>query len=270
MAEILGISRQGYYHYINKTKSKTELYHEYLTKEIKRVFSQHEGRYGSPRIAIQLYDEGIETNKRVVSILMQKAGLYARGYHPRRHYKTKDSGIEEYVRENLVKRQFDRTILDEIWVTDITYVKCADGRLYLSTYIDLTTRIPRCYQVSTNMKRDIVIDPIRQYSGILPRIIHSDHGSQYTSRDYRTLLETKHILHSMSEPGTPVDNAVIESFHRTIKRELIYPNHDKSKAEMRVLIEDYLNRYFIYERIHTKFGMTPHQYEISILNDNNN
>jgi putative transposase len=100
---------------------------------------------------------------------------------------------------------------------DITYIPCNDGRLYLSTYIDLATRIPRCYMLDSNMKKEIVIHPLKIYKGELPAVIHSDRGSQYRSLSYQELLTDHHITHSVSQTGTPVDNAVIEAFHRSIK-----------------------------------------------------
>lgn len=171
-----------------------------------------------------------------------------------------------------MNRQFEQSQIDAVWVTDITYIPCNDGRLYLSTYIDLATRIPRCYMVDSNMKKEIVIHPLQIYKGELPTVIHSDRGSQYQSLSYQELLTDHHITHSMSQPGTPVDNAVIESFHRSIKRELIEPNKHKSKIEMKVkvLIQDYLEDYYPNKRIHTKFMMTSRQFEakkISNLTD---
>ena len=144
---------------------------------------------------------------------------------------------------------FDHHNIDEICVTDITY-------------IDLATSIPRCFAVDNHMKKEIVINPLKRYQQQLPSIIHSDGEGQYRSHDYRELLETYSIEHSMSKPGTPVDNAVIESFHKTIKRELIYPIRHKTKAEMKVLIYDYLTQYHIYERMHVKFMMTPYKHQL--------
>lgn len=160
-----------------------------------------------------------------------------------------------------MNREFNQERIDEIWVTDITYISCSDGRLYLSTYIDLTTRIPRCFAVERHMKKSIVLNPLTSYPGRLPKMIHSDRGSQYRSYDYQELLEKYYIIHSMSEPGTPVDNAVIESYHRSIKRELIIPNKHKTMAEMRVLIHNYLIDYYSDKRIHTKLKMTPRKYK---------
>jgi putative transposase len=179
LSKKLEVSRAGYYHWLTKPISNIELRHQYLTEEIKRVFKQHNGNYGSPRIAQQLYDEGIETNKRVVAELMQKAGLKAKGYRKRSCQTTKKP-LEKYIYENIINREFNRDIIDEIWVTDITYVPCSDGRLYLNNYIDLTTRIPRCYEIAASMKKEIAIAPLKSYHGKRPEIVHSDRGSQYT------------------------------------------------------------------------------------------
>lgn len=145
---------------------------------------------------------------------------------------------------NLLNRQFDQKIVDNVWVTDITYITCSDGRLYLNTYLDLTTCIPRCFKIYSHMRKSIVMNPLIQYQGTLPEIIHSDCRFQCRFYAYQELLEDHQILHSMSEPGTPVDNAVIESYHRSIKRDLIIPNKRKAKVEMKVLIYDYLTDYY--------------------------
>ena len=263
------VSRQGYYAWINRKPSQRELKHQFLEGEIERVFKEHKGRYGSPRITLQLYEEGIETNKRVVAVLMRKMGLCAKGYHRRKASYGLSKNIETAVKENLLNREFNQETIDTIWVTDITYISCSDGRLYLSTYIDLTTRIPRCFAIEVHMKQEIVIQPLKDYRGKLPKMIHSDRGSQYRSFAYQELLENSGIDHSMSEPGTPVDNAVVESYHRSIKRELIIPNKHKTKAEMKMLIEDYLINYYPNKRIHTKFRMTPRKFEEELLMSSN-
>ena len=259
------MSRQGYYTWLKRGDSKTTICHQFLKQEIQRVFDEHKGCYGSPRIALQLYDEGSETNKRVVARLMRELCLCAKGYHKRRANHGKQTPIEAIVKANLLQRNFNQQIMDNVWVTDITYITCSDGRLYLSTYIDLTTRIPKCFEVNTHMKKSIVINPLIQYKKKLPNIIHSDRGSQYCSFDYQSVLESNHIRHSMSAPGTPVDNAVIESYHRTIKRELIIPNKNREKAELKILIYDYLTQYYSNKRIYTKFKMTPSKYEQTLL-----
>ena len=196
---------------------------------------------------------------------MQKLGLRAKGYRKSTQKRSNNRTLEAYITDNLLNREFNSETVDSIWVTDITYVPCSDGRLYLSTYLDLATRIPRCYELSTSMKKEIVIGPLARYKGKLPEIVHSDRGSQYTSYAYAELLLSKTITHSMSKPGTPADNAVMESFHNSIKRELIKPKRHKTKVEMKVLIDNYLQRYYLYDRIHTRFMMTPIQHQELLL-----
>ncbi|HFE9852376.1 TPA: transposase [Enterococcus faecalis] len=117
-----------------------------------------------------------------------------------------------------MNRQFEQSQIDAVWVTDITYIPCNDARLYLSTYIDLATRIPLCYMMDSNMKKEIIVQSLEIYKGELPTVIHSDRGSQYRSLSCQELSTDHHITHSMGQPGTPIYNAVIESFHRSIKR----------------------------------------------------
>lgn len=172
----MGVSRQGYYDWRKRFPSRTTLRHEFLKSESKRVFYEHKGRYGSPRIAQQLYDEGIETNKRVVAVLMRELNLCAKGFHHRKPSYGKEKAIEQVIKENLLNRQFNQSQIDAIWVTAIPYISCADGRLYLSTYIDLATRILRCYKVDAHMRKEIVIQPLERYNGSLLSVVHSERG----------------------------------------------------------------------------------------------
>lgn len=98
------------------------------------------------------------------------------------------------------------------------------------------------------MSKEIVIQPLEQYKGYLPSVVHSDRGSQYRSCNYQELLTEKQMTHSMSHPGTPVNNAVIESFHRSIKREQIEPNKQKNRVEMNELLE--LSQNILHPRYH--------------------
>lgn len=211
MCQVLSVTRQSYYDWIKRKPCQRALRHQFLEVKIRRVYNEHKGRYGSPRIALQHYEEGIENNKRVTIVLMHKMGLCAKGYHRRKSTYGQPKPIEIEIKDNLLNRQFDQDIMYAIWVSDITYISCCDGRLYLSTYLDLATRMPRCFTIEKHMKKVIAIDPIAQHQGKHTDIIYSDRCSQYRSYAYQELLEKHHIQHSMSEPGTPIDNAVIAS-----------------------------------------------------------
>ena len=123
--------------------SNTSLRHQFFLTEIKRGYHEDHGNYSSPRIATQLYQEGIETNKRLVATLMRKDGIVSKGCHQRRTIYKRQKSMEEYSKDNLINREFTQEIIDRIWVTDIAYIHCSNGRWYVSTYIDLATRIPR-------------------------------------------------------------------------------------------------------------------------------
>lgn len=259
----------GYYNYRQHQPSKTALHHEWLTVQIKRIFDQHKGRYGSPRIALQLYDEGIETNKRVVAMLMQRAGLvgvYGRQRRKKQHLRIK----ENVLHENLLNRDFQCLQPNAIFVSDITYVRCSDGMLYLTLYLDLATRFPKEYAITENMKKTCVVEPLNRLISAgyaqAGTIIHSDQGSQYRSFAMASLCETHGLRQSMSRPGRPIDNAVAEAFFKTLKMEVVYPNRHLTKAKMGVILCNYLDRYYPEERIHTSLGMSPKQYEQRLLN----
>lgn len=130
MCKILNVSRQGYYLWRNRRPSRTQLRHNFLKETIKRVFHEHKGRYGSPRIAQQLYDEVIETNKRVVAVLIREMNLCAKGIHQPKSSYGRGKAVEEIAKENLLNRQFEQSQIDAVWMTDITYIPCSDSRLY--------------------------------------------------------------------------------------------------------------------------------------------
>lgn len=258
----------GYYNYCKRIPSEKTLRHEWLTTEIKRIFEQHKGRYGSPRIALQLYSEGIETNKRVVAMLMQRAGLVSI-YSYKRRRKQHLGSKEGVLHMNLLNRNFFTLNPNSIFVTDITYIRCIDGMLYLTLYLDLASRSPKSYSLTENMKKNCVIEPLKHLvkKGYAKQgtIIHSDQGSQYRSYEMAAICTKHGLKQSMSRPGKPVDNAIAESFFKTLKTEVVNPNRHLTKAEMNVMLRNYLDRYYPIERIHTAFGMSPNDYEQKLL-----
>ena len=232
------------------------------------MFDEHKGRYGSPRIAQQLYEEGIETNKKTVAMLMQRAGLvsvYSRKRRKKQHHASKEGVLHD----NLLKRDFNSSKPGMIFVTDITYVPCSDGRLYLTPYLDLATRLPKSYGITEHMRKSCVIEPLerllRQGDVKEGAITHSDQGSQYRSYAFAALCEENGLRQSMSAAGKPIDNAVAEAFFKTVKTEVIKPNRHLTKAQMEVVLRNYLDDYYPNKRIHTTLGMTPLQYEQQLL-----
>ncbi len=194
---------------------------------------------------------------------MRDNNLMAVGYRRKRKYKYQKS-LNDYVRENLLNREFYAKSKGKILCSDITYIPHKTGMLYLSVYIDIYSRKPICYKISTNMKSTLVTEELKNYlrdNSTEGMVIHTDRWTQYTSKEFRNLLEEHCVIHSMSRPGNPYDNAVCESFFSNFKKEVIYPNKNKSKHLLISEIIDYLEDYYPNKRYHSTLGMTPLQFE---------
>ena len=220
MCKILGMTRQNYYKYRNKTDKD---YYDYL--EIKRVFEEGKELYGAIRIKKALVkDIGWIVNLKKIRRIMKKYRLKVR-YH--KIFKTNMNAkrIEENVKQNLLKRNFKADRPNQKWSTDITYLIYKGKRMYLSSIMDLNTRNIIAYKISKHIDNKLVIDTLNEaihkqkdVSGV---ILHSDQGFQYTSNEYKAICEANGIIISMSPKGSPVDNSPIESFHSNLKRETL-------------------------------------------------
>ncbi len=154
---------------------------------------------------------------------------------------------------------------NQVWVSDITYVATDEGWLYLATHIDLFDRKVVGMAMSESLKRDIVIKSLnRAVTDRKPGeglICHSDQGVQYASEEYRELLRRFKIRGSMSRRGNCYDNAPAESFHATIKKELIYSERFKTRNEAKNKIFEYIEVFYNRQRLHSALGyQTPHEY----------
>ena len=220
MCKILGMTRQNYYKYRNKTDKD---YYDYL--EIKRVFEEGKELYGAIRIKKALVkDIGWIVNLKKIRRIMKKYGLKVR-YHNVFKTNMNAKRIEENVKQNLLKRNFKADRPNQKWSTDITYLIYKGKRMYLSSIMDLNTRNIIAYKISKHIDNKLVIDTLNEaihkqkdVSGV---ILHSDQGFQYTSNEYKVICEANGIIISMSPKGSPVDNSPIESFHSNLKRETL-------------------------------------------------
>lgn len=204
-------------------------------------------------------------------MLMQRAGLVSIYSRNRRRGRTSKKGI---TRENLLRRNFKSEVAGEVFVTDITYVPCSDGVLYLTIYLDLALRQPRAFGITNHMRKECVTNPLDKLvaKGFAHEgsMVHSDQGSQYRSFAFAGICEEHGLIHSMSSPGNPIDNAVAESFFKTVKTEVIKPNRHLTKVQMEVVLCNYLEDYYPKERIHTALGMTPNAYEQWLVTNQGN
>ena len=252
MCKILNITRQNYYKYKNTIDKD---YYDYL--EIKRVFEEGKELYGSRRIKKGLLNEtGWIINLKKVRKIMKKYGLKVR-YHKVFRKNMNKKRIEENVKPNLLKRNFNAEAPNQKWSTDITYLIHNGKRMYLSSIMDLYSSNIIAYKISKNMDNKLVIDTlneaIRKQKDVYGLIIHSDQGFHYTSDEYKAICEANGIRISMSPKGSPVDNSPIESFHSNLKRETLRSYNITSLKEYVDLVKEWILFYNTNKKTRTLF-----------------
>lgn len=259
--KILKISRSGYYDYLHRRKSKRSIENEALSEIISDIFKENEGRYGSRRIQKVLLQQNIKVNEKRVSRIMSQKGLIAKGAKkPYRYYPNHSQYTEQ---ENILNRVFTTNKKNKVWVGDITYIPTRHGFLYLAVFIDIFSRKVTGWSMDTRIKDSLVMSAFYQAIGREhPEeglVVHTDRGFQYTSQRFQALL----LRYGMSQKGNPYDNAVMESFYRTLKRELVQDANYDDPEQARRDIFKYIESYYNTKRIHSTLGwLSPVQFEL--------
>ncbi|UOE93515.1 IS3 family transposase [Alkalihalobacillus sp. LMS39] len=267
MCEVLSVSKSGYYKWVssqNRESTEREKKRDELKKKIQQSFHTSFGTYGSPRVHDDLIDLGYIVSQKTVARLMKEMGLKAT---PEEKYiVTTDSNHDERIYPNLLNQNFKVDSPNKVWVTDITYIWTLEGWVYLASVMDLFSRKIVGWSQSSSMKKDLPLKALQM--AITTRqppeglIHHSDRGSQYCSTDYIQTLKEKRMIISMSRTGNPYDNACIESFHATIKKELIYRRRFKTRSEAIKTVNYYINNFYNERRKHSTLGyFSPNNFE---------
>ena len=233
------MTRQNYYKYRNTIDKD---YYDYL--EIKRVFEEGRELYGARRLKKAILNEtGWIVNIKKIRRIMKKYDLKVR-YHKVFKKNMNQKRIEENVRPNLLKRDFNSEYINQKWSTDVTYIIHNGKRAYLSSIMDLYTRNIIAYRISYRNDNKLVMDTlneaIKTQKDVYGVILHSDQGFQYTSDEYKAICQANGIRISMSPKGSPVDNSPIESFHSSLKRETLRSYHITSLKEYIGLVKDWI------------------------------
>ncbi|WP_356722936.1 IS3 family transposase [Paenibacillus sp. JJ-223] len=266
MCKVLQVSRSGYYKWRLAAPSNRDQRRKRLTNRILWHYHDSDSRYGSPRIRNELLKEGWVVSERTVGFIMRENGLRS-CVSLKFKVCTTDSRHTFPIAFNELQQDFSASKPGEKWVADITYIPCRQGRLYLASILDLYTKQIVGWKLSDRMTTDLVMDALNQaYAAKMPAkglIHHSDRGAQYASKEYRSKLEQYGMKASMSRPGNCYDNACIEAFHSTLKRELIYciPRF-KTKAEAYETLYRYLEFFYNRKRAHSTLGyLSPWEFE---------
>ena len=254
MCRILGVSRSGYYGFVKRMdKPAKDLELSELIRECQQETRQ---TYGYRRVAIWLERHGVHHNPKTILRVMNKYSLLS--VVRRRRYCNYSQSLHRY--DNLLNRDFHADRPNQKWVTDISYIKTAQGFLYLSIIRDLYDRSIVAYRTSTVQNINLVLNTIKaakkkeKVTGELQ--LHSDQGFQYTSQPYFNLTKAYHITPSMSRRGNPYDNALAENFFSILKTECIYRSKITSFEEARRMIDDYIY-FYNHQRIQLKTKLTP-------------
>ena len=259
-------SKSGFYEYLGRKKSNAQIGREALEGFAVEAFERHRGRYGCRRIDRELRKSGIAVSGKRVLHIMQKLGLAGKGAARERRIQKKVEPGDP--RLNLAERAFAVGERNRIRAGGIACMPASEGRLYLAAAIDAFSRKAVGRSMSERIAEKVAIDAIGQAVGRegppddVGLVFHDDQGAQDTSRSFQRCPDSHGIVQSASRPGTPLDNAVAESFSKTLKRELAeersYRARDEAKQDIFKHIELYCNRV----RMHSALGhMSPVEYE---------
>ena len=259
--DILGVSKSGYYDWMDRKPSQRELHKLDMQKKIMRIHEDSRQIYGAPKIARKLKEQGERISERTVTRYMHDMGI--RAWYRRPYTVTTHSLDFSEKLKNILKREFSPEKPDSIWCTDITYIHTEEGFMYLSCIMDLYSRKIVAWELGRSLETVYVVNAINKAikrTGMKPCVIHQDRGVQYTSEEYADA--TQGIDRSYSAKGNPWDNACIESFHSLIKREWLWRYKIKDYEHAYRLIFDYIDAFYNTVRIHSHCNyLSPITYE---------
>jgi putative transposase len=266
MCDVLEVSAAGYYAWRSRPESRRSAANRDLLEDIEQVHRDNRGRYGSPRIHVELKAQGRGTSRGRIERLMRRHGIRAIMARPRR-VRTTDSQHNHPIAPNLIERNFSAAMPNRIWLADITYIETDQGWLYLAAVMDLYSRKIVGWAMQDHLRTELPLTALsmaisaqRPGAGL---IHHSDRGVQYASADYRGVVKSAGFRASMSRKADCYDNAPMESFFHTLKTELVhhcqYATREEAKRDIFAYIEGYYNR----TRRHSAIGyISPIQMEL--------
>jgi putative transposase len=254
---LLGVTRSGYYAWRHRAQGARAVRNQALCGLIAACFQAHEGTYGSPRITEDLRQRGEVCNRKRIERLMREKGLRAHAKRPWRP-RTTDSRHDDPIAPNLLLGRAKPERPNEVWVTDITYLRTNEGWLYLAGVLDLCSRKLIGWSLQEHLGTSL---PKAALEMALcnrghPRgvIHHSDRGCQYASQEYRSALSEAGLVASMSRRGNCYDNATMESFWSTLKNEDLQHSKVLSSEIVRQKVFTFIELKYNRTRLHSSLG----------------
>jgi putative transposase len=270
LCAVLQVTRSGYYAWRRGHETARQMANRLWIERIRRVYEENQGRYGSPRVTEQLRREGHVCNRKRIERLMRQDGLKALSSRKRRVCTT-NSDHDQPVAPNLLLGRAAPVRVDEVWVADITYIPTAQGWLFLAAVMDLYSRQILGWSVWESLHAGGAIQALqralakrRPAKGVLH---HSDRGIQYACQTYRQVLKAAGLVPSMSRKGNCYDNAAMEAFWSTLKREAVAQSQTWSKDRVRRILFEYIEGTYNRSRLHSSLGyQSPVDFENQTAN----
>jgi putative transposase len=272
MARLLGVSTSGYYAYVKRARSTVLMPRQQrradLTVKILDVHAESDGTYGSPRITSELRDRGETVNEKTVAAIMAEIGI--EGISPRT-FKVRTTVADPAASfpPDRVRRHFDQGRLDAVWLTDITYLSCGEGDMFLCAIRDGHSRRVLGHVVADHIGADMVCQAIDaavacRGGGVAGTVLHSDRGGEFTAVLTANACAAHKLERSMGDTGICWDNSPAESFWSTFKHEYYYRHTFATKAELVAAVDNWIGWYNDRRR-HSAIGMlSPVRYEQSL------
>ena len=265
MADVLDVSRAGYYRYMARKESATRRKNNELLEKIKAISKNSRQTYGSPRVRAALQKQGEKCSRRRVARIMKENGIQSK---IRKKWKATVRGSKDMSRiaPNLLNQNFKTDAINKVWVMDITYVSTQEGWLYVSTVLDLHSRKIVGLSMSNRPDTELILKSFDQAvthrkpcAGL---IVHSDRGCQYTSDAYGQAVKDRKFLLSMSSKGNCYDNAAMETFFHTLKTEHVFFCKYLTRKEAITSIFEYIEVFYNRQRLHSTLNyMSPVEFE---------
>jgi putative transposase len=264
LCKVLGVSQSGYFAWKSRPASRRQRDDLVLLAHVRSSFALSSGTYGSPRMTRELQDQGLRVGRRRTARLMRENGLRAR--QPRRFRRTTDSLHTFPVAPNLLDQDFSAQRPDEKWGADLSYIWTQEGWLYLAVVIDLYARRVVGWAVSDRLHKELALAALRRALAVrrpaTGLIHHSDRGSQFCSLAYQAELRRHGLLISMSGKGNCYDNAMVETFFKTLKSELVWRTRFQTRGEAQEALARYIDGFYNPTRRHSALNfVSPAQFE---------
>jgi transposase InsO family protein len=266
MCKVFKTSKSSYYEWLKSSPSKRWQENEELLSKINKVYHMSNKSYGSPRICHELKAAGVSASRPRIARIMKASGL--RALASKRFIATTDSKHKYPIVDNVLNRSFSVDRKNQVWVSDITYVRTNQGWLYLTVIIDLFDRKVIGWAMSKDLSaQNTSIKAWRMAKKKYPitdtLIFHSDRGIQYACTAFANILNgNKFVTRSMSRKGNCWDNAVAESFFKSLKVEWVYTKKYACGEEAQLSIFEWMETWYNTRRRHSALGyMTINEFE---------